>query len=97
MTRGFGLKATNGVSISGLSNLKPTRTQNINSRRSAAQLPWSRASISTDTQRPALAGAIVRRRMWRGRYFSTSGQNMAVVKVPRSLLKRLTDAVCYAA
>ena len=30
-------------------------------------------------------------------HFSTSSQSRDVVKVPRSLLERLTDAVCYAA
>jgi hypothetical protein len=41
--------------------------------------------------------AIVRRCLWSGCHFSTSDQNSEVVKVPRSLLERLTDAVCYAA
>jgi hypothetical protein len=35
--------------------------------------------------------------LWGGCHFSTSGNNSDVVKVPRSLLERLTDAVCYAA
>jgi hypothetical protein len=35
--------------------------------------------------------------LWGGCHFSTSGNNSLVVKVPRSLLERLTDAVCYAA
>jgi hypothetical protein len=41
--------------------------------------------------------ALVRRCLWRHCHFSTSSQSRDVVKVPRSLLERLTDAVCYAA
>jgi hypothetical protein len=50
-------------------------------------------------KRPTFADAvaITRRRLWSGRRFSTLGQNMDVVKVPRSLLERLTDVGCYAA
>jgi hypothetical protein len=41
--------------------------------------------------------AIVRRCLWSNCHFSTSSQNREVCKIPRSLLERLTDAVCYAA
>ena len=41
--------------------------------------------------------ALVRRCLWRSCHFSTSSQSSDVLKVPRSLLERLTDAVCYAA
>jgi hypothetical protein len=41
--------------------------------------------------------ALVRRTLWSHCYFSTSGQRAEVIKIPRSLLERLTDAVCYAA
>jgi hypothetical protein len=41
--------------------------------------------------------AIVRRCLWCSYHFSTSSRNRDVLKVPRSLLERLTDAVCYAA
>jgi hypothetical protein len=41
--------------------------------------------------------ALVRRCLWSDCHFSTSSQNCEVVKVPRSVLERLTDAVCYAA
>jgi hypothetical protein len=41
--------------------------------------------------------AIVRRCLWGSCHFSTSSRNRDVLKVPRSLLERLTDAVCYAA
>lgn len=41
--------------------------------------------------------AIVRRCLWSSCHFSMSGRQSDVVKIPRSLLERLTDAVCYAA
>ena len=49
--------------------------------------------------RPTFADAIamVRRCMWGNYHFSTSSSISDVLKVPRSLLERLTDAVCYAA
>jgi hypothetical protein len=50
-------------------------------------------------QKPTFADAIaiVRRCLWNGYHFSTSSQGSDVIKVPRSLLERLTEAVCYAA
>jgi hypothetical protein len=50
-------------------------------------------------EQPTFADAIalVRRCLWSSCHFSTSSQNSDVLKVPRSLLERLTDAVCYAA
>ena len=41
--------------------------------------------------------ALVRRHLWEHSHFSMSGLKPDVVKIPRSLLERLTDAVCYAA
>ena len=41
--------------------------------------------------------AIVRRCLWSSCHFSMSSQNSEVIKIPRSLFERLTDAVCYAA
>jgi DDE superfamily endonuclease len=41
--------------------------------------------------------AIVRRCVWSSCHFSMSSRQSDVVKIPRSLLERLTDAVCYAA
>jgi hypothetical protein len=41
--------------------------------------------------------AIVRRQLWSHCYFSTSEQRADLIKIPRSLFERLTDAVCYAA
>jgi hypothetical protein len=43
------------------------------------------------------AMALARRCLWSSCHFSTSSQSRDVVKVPRALLERLTDAVCYAA
>ena len=41
--------------------------------------------------------AVVRRELWSQDYFSMSRAKSEVVEIPRSLLERLTDAVCYAA
>jgi hypothetical protein len=41
--------------------------------------------------------AFARRCLWSSCHISTSSRNGDVLKVPRSLLERLTDAVCYAA
>jgi hypothetical protein len=50
-------------------------------------------------QQPTFSDAIawVRRHFWQHSHFSMSGQRPEVVKIPRSLLERLSDAVCYAA
>jgi len=49
--------------------------------------------------RPTFADAIavVRRCLWSRSHFSTLSQSSDVVKIPRALFERLTDAVCYAA
>jgi hypothetical protein len=49
--------------------------------------------------RPTFSDAIalVRRELWSHRYFSLSDRNTDLIKIPRSLFERLTDAVCYAA
>jgi hypothetical protein len=41
--------------------------------------------------------ALARRCLWNSCHFSTSSESRDVLKVPRSLWERLTDAVCYAA
>ncbi|HJQ67761.1 MAG TPA: transposase [Blastocatellia bacterium] len=41
--------------------------------------------------------ALLRRHMWSQSYFSISDSGSEMIKIPRSLLERLTDAVCYAA
>ncbi len=48
---------------------------------------------------PTFADAIamVRRCLWSSCHFSTSVKQTEVLKIPRSLFERLTDAVCYAA
>jgi hypothetical protein len=44
-----------------------------------------------------VAIAIVRRRLWSRCHFSTSNDNSDVVRIPRQLPERLTDAVWRAA
>lgn len=58
-----------------------------------------RSAVWYEKERPTFsdATALVRRGLLRDCHFSTSGSNRDVLKVPRSLLERLTDAVCYAA
>ena len=58
--------------------------------RTAAWYPKQQATFS-DTI------ALVRRCLWSAESFSTSGANAEVVKIPRSLYERFTDALCYAA
>jgi hypothetical protein len=41
--------------------------------------------------------ALVRRCLWGSCHFQTSESDPEIVKIPRSLFERLTDAVCYAA
>jgi hypothetical protein len=41
--------------------------------------------------------AVVRRHLWSQCHFATSTANDDVIKIPRSLFDRLTEAVCYAA
>jgi hypothetical protein len=64
-----------------------------------SQVKPARTAAWYEKQQPTFADAIaiVRRCLWSSCHFSTSGSNRDVVKVPRSLLERLTDAVCYAA
>jgi len=58
-----------------------------------------RAAAWYAKERPTFSDAIaiVRRCLWSGCHFSTLSPNSNVLEVPRSLLERLTDAVCYAA
>ena len=57
------------------------------------------AAARYEKQTPTIADAIVVIRRWlRSRpHFTTPGNNNDVVKISRSLLERLTNAVCYAA
>jgi hypothetical protein len=41
--------------------------------------------------------ALVRRCLWSSYHFEMSKSKTDIVKIPRSLLERLTDAMCYAA
>jgi hypothetical protein len=41
--------------------------------------------------------ALVRRHLWEHLHFSTSPQETEMIKVPRALLERFTEALCYAA
>ncbi len=63
-----------------------------------AEVKPVRTAAWYEKQKPTFADgiAIVRRCLWSSCHFSTSGQNSDVIKVPRSLLERLTDADCYA-
>ena|SRR5919109_862214 len=40
--------------------------------------------------------ALVRRHLWEHLHFSTSPQETDMIKVPRALLERCTEALCYA-
>jgi hypothetical protein len=57
-----------------------------------------RAAAWYTKERPTFADAMAmtRRCLWNSCHFSTSSQSRDVVKVPRALFERLTDAVCYA-
>ena len=54
---------------------------------------WYRKEVATFSDTIAL----VRRWLWRQNHFSMSEAGADVVKMPRSLFDRLTDALCYAA
>ena len=41
--------------------------------------------------------AIVRRELWSSCHFPMSGSDTEIIQIPRSVLERLTDTVCYAA
>ena len=49
--------------------------------------------------RPTFSDAIalVRRQLWEHMYFSTSQQETDMLQIPRALLERFTEALCYAA
>lgn len=52
-----------------------------------------------DKTKPTFSDAIAaaRRAVWSFQAFSTSGSNNDLVKIPKALLERFTDALCYAA
>jgi len=41
--------------------------------------------------------AIVRRELWSSCHFPMSESDTEIIQIPRSILERLTDTVCYAA
>jgi hypothetical protein len=67
-------------------------------RWSARQPMPVRLAAGDTTALPTFAEAMaLARRCWWGRcHFATSRQRSEVLQVPRSLLERFTDAVCYA-
>jgi hypothetical protein len=62
-----------------------------------ARLPRTAAWYATQRLTFSDALAMVRRCLWSECHFSTSAAKAEMIKVPRALLERLTDAVCYAA
>jgi hypothetical protein len=52
-----------------------------------------------DKTHPTFADALalVRRELWRGGTFCGSPREVDTVKVPRALVERLTETICYAA
>jgi hypothetical protein len=58
-----------------------------------------RSAWYDDKPHPTFSGALalVRRQLWAQSNFRGSCSGVDTVKVPRVLLDRLTDAVCYAA
>ncbi len=48
--------------------------------------------------RPTFADAmaVVRRQLWEHIHFSMSQQETDMIKIPRALLERFTEALCYA-
>jgi hypothetical protein len=61
--------------------------------------PWVRRTAWDGKTRPTFAEALawVRRLLWEHRHFSTSQQATDMIHIPRALLERCTDALCYAA
>lgn len=64
-----------------------------------SQLSPVRAAAWYQKQFPTFADAIaiVRRCLWTNCYFSTSSADSDILKIPRSLFNRLSEAACYAA
>jgi hypothetical protein len=70
----------------------------------AAPRPVDTAAVRTRMSawypkaQPTFSDAIawVRRQLWSSEYFPMSDNNPDIVKIPRSLLERFTDMLCYA-
>ena len=58
--------------------------------------PWVRSTAWDGKTRPTFAAAMawVRRRLWDHLHFSTSQQETDLIKIPRALLERVTEALC---
>jgi hypothetical protein len=58
-----------------------------------------RSTAWYDKTRPTFSDAIalVRRQLWEHIHFSTSQQATEMIQIPRALLERFTEALCYAA
>jgi hypothetical protein len=65
----------------------------------AAAAPATRQAAWYRKTQPTVADALasVRRELWRHQTFQTSSCATDVVKVPRDVLARLTEALCYVA
>ena len=60
---------------------------------------WARSTAWYGKTRPTFSDAIAwtRRHLWEHIHFSTSHQETDLIKIPRALLERFTEALCYAA
>ena len=60
---------------------------------------WVRSTAWYGKTRPTFADAIawVRRHLWEHLHFSMSQQETDMIQIPRALLERFTEALCYAA
>ncbi len=60
---------------------------------------WVRSAAWYDKTCPTFADAMawVRQQLWEHSHFSMSQQETDLMKIPRALLERLTEALCYAA
>jgi hypothetical protein len=60
---------------------------------------WVRSTAWYGKTRPTFSDAIAwtRRHLWEHIHFSTSHQEIDLIKIPRALLERFTEALCYAA
>jgi hypothetical protein len=60
---------------------------------------WVRSTAWYGKTRPTFADAIAwtRRHLWEHIHFSTSHLETDLIKIPRALLERFTEALCYAA
>jgi DDE superfamily endonuclease len=60
---------------------------------------WVRSAAGYDKTCPTCADAMawVRRLLWEHLHFSTSQQEADMMQIPRTLLERFTEALCYAA